>query len=346
MKIGEKILNWYNKNKRDLPWRETKDPYKIWVSEIIFQQTRINQGYDYYLKFIIKFSDIYCLAKADEIEVLKAWEGLGYYSRARNMHFTAKYIVENLNGKFPNSFDELLKLKGVGKYTAVAIASICYNEPVAVVDGNVVRVISRLFAINTPQNKIKNTIEFEANKMLVNSNPCDFNQGIMDLGAMICKPSNPDCISCPINSNCKALKLNQVSNFPIKAKKTEKKKRFFNYVFFVNNNNVYVKKRTQNDIWKSLYEPFLYESGKKITAKDFEKYLTDKFSTKIVLRQNMKLKHKLSHQEIYGSLFIANIFELKAIADVMECVPINEISKYPFSKLVNNYIEIEFQKLI
>ena len=205
------ILKWYADNHRILPWRQTSDPYKIWLAEIILQQTRVTQGLPYYLNFIKKFPSVIKLANASEKEILLEWQGLGYYSRARNLHFSAKYIVNELNGKFPNTYLDLLKLKGVGDYTASAIASICFNEPTAVVDGNVYRVLSRFFGIETPINSSKGIKEFKklAQRLLPPSNVGDYNQGLMEFGAKQCKPQSPDCLTCPLSDACVALQKNR-----------------------------------------------------------------------------------------------------------------------------------------
>jgi len=213
MHFSKKILAWYYKNKRDLPWRSTKDPYKIWLSEIMLQQTRVAQGLPYYEKFVKEFPSIYHLANATEEKVLKLWQGLGYYSRARNMHNTAKAIVENYKGEFPNTYKELLKLKGIGDYTASAIASISFNVPEPVVDGNVYRVLSRYFGVDLPTNSSEGIKHFKSlAREVMNSNEIrDYNQGIMEFGAIQCAPKTPNCLHCPLNDSCVALKENRVN---------------------------------------------------------------------------------------------------------------------------------------
>lgn len=346
MKIGEKLLVWYSKNKRKLPWRETKEPYKIWVSEIILQQTRVNQGLNYYLNFIEKFPTVDALAKANEIDVLKAWEGLGYYSRARNMHFSAKYILSELNGIFPSKYEEILKLKGVGEYTAAAISSICFNYPKVVVDGNVIRVISRLVENYLPINKSKKIVEKYAQEILIQSNAGDFNQALMELGAVICTPVNPNCENCPINAYCKAFQKNIVNELPVKSEKLEKSKRYFNYVFFINDDYTYLKKRVDKDIWEGLYEPFLYETKSKLSQKSFENYLCTLINPKIRLTAKKEIKHILSHQEIIANFYIAKIFSIDLQNLNLSKVSLQEMKNFPFSKLVNNYIKLEAEKFI
>ena len=230
MSFSKQLAQWYLQNKRDLPWRGSTNPYEIWLSEIILQQTRVDQGMGYYYKFIEHFPSVNHLAKASEDQVLKLWQGLGYYSRARNLHFSAKYIVNELNGEFPIGYTNILKLKGVGDYTASAIASICFNEPAAVVDGNVYRVLARYFGIFTPINSSKGIKEFKmlAQKLLNTEIPGTHNQAIMEFGARMCKPQNPDCEICPLNSSCVALEKKEIKMLPVKENKIKIKKRYFN----------------------------------------------------------------------------------------------------------------------
>ncbi|MBL4704506.1 MAG: A/G-specific adenine glycosylase, partial [Flavobacteriales bacterium] len=254
--FNSKIISWYTVHKRDLPWRKTKNPYKIWLSEIILQQTRIDQGTSYYLKFEAHYPTINDLANASEDEVLKDWQGLGYYSRARNLHGTAKHIVNELGGEFPNTYQEILKLKGVGDYTASAIASFCFGESEAVVDGNVYRVLSRYFGIETPIDSGKGKKEFKqlANQLICTENPSTFNQGIMEFGALQCKPKSPDCSQCPFQSSCVAYAKDKVGLLPIKEKKLKQRNRFFDYFLFLDNQQTILQQRTQKDIWQQLYE--------------------------------------------------------------------------------------------
>ncbi len=232
MTLTESLLHWYNQNKRPLPWRETRDPYKIWLSEVILQQTRVAQGMDYYHRFLQAFPDVQSLAGADEQEVLKLWQGLGYYSRARNMHYTAREIIADHNGFFPKTAAGLKKLKGIGDYTSAAIASICFDEPTAVLDGNVARVISRLYAIETPVDTGKGRILLTdlANNLMDNSHPGTFNQAIMELGAMVCTPQSPGCNNCPLAFACEALKRNETGRFPVKTPKKPPTARHLNYL--------------------------------------------------------------------------------------------------------------------
>ena len=243
---------WYNKNKRNLPWRETSNPYNIWLSEIILQQTRVEQGLPYYYKFIESYQTITDFANANLNDILKLWQGLGYYSRARNMHIAAQYIRDNNKGEFPDNYNELVKLKGIGPYTAAAIASFAFNEKKAVVDGNVYRVIARFDGIYTDINSTIGKHEFAkiADELLDINNPAIHNQAMMELGAMVCKPQNPDCENCPISNNCFAFLNNEQKNLPVKIKKVKVKTRFFNYLIFDYYGNTYLNQRGANDIWQ------------------------------------------------------------------------------------------------
>ena len=254
MIFSEILTHWYSIHKRYLPWRETKDPYKIWLSEIILQQTQVSQGLPYYYKFVERYPTIFELSKALENEVLKLWQGLGYYSRARNLHSTAQYIANELNGNFPNSYKELIKLKGIGDYTASAIASICFNEPSPVLDGNVYRVISRYYGISTPINTSKAQKEFKTvlQTIIDKKNPDVFNQAIMEFGAKQCKPQSPNCSICPFNASCFALAKNKIQELPVKLKPLKVKKRHFNYLVYLSDDNKTVLEKRNNGIWQNL----------------------------------------------------------------------------------------------
>jgi len=293
MTFNSLILIWFDKNKRNLPWREDQDPYKIWLSEIILQQTRVAQGLDYYLKFIENFPTVKHLAEADETEVLKLWQGLGYYSRARNLHFTARYIVENLNGKFPDNFTDLLQLKGVGEYTAAAIASIAFHEAVPAIDGNAFRVYARYYNIDidiaTPRAK---KYFFELGKAIMDlKRPGDFNQAVMELGATVCTPVNPKCEICPVNESCEALAKNTVNQLPVKSKKVKVKHRNFHFLEISDGENFLIKKRTENDVWKNLYNFPLFET----TSIEDE---LKKINLNLNLIKTQEQKHILTHQKL------------------------------------------------
>ncbi len=339
MHFSNTLIYWYLQNKRDLPWRKTKDPYFIWLSEIILQQTRIDQGLSYYQKFIENFPTVFDLAHAEENDILNLWQGLGYYSRARNLHFSANYIVNELNGIFPKTYKELLKLKGVGDYTASAIASICYNEPTAVVDGNVYRVLARYFGINTPINSTKGAKEFKelAQNLIDKQQPDNFNQAIMEFGAIQCKPQSPDCNVCPLNSSCVALEKNLISQLPVKEKKIKIRKRYFNYLV-VDGETTVLEKRTGNGIWQNLYQFPLLESNEEIllnellTSTVYRKYFNN---TSTVKPYNQKsIVHKLSHQHLYTKFWIITLKE-----PIKNGILWNEFDNYPVPILIANFVK-------
>ena len=274
--FSNKLINWYNHNKRDLPWRKTKDPYKIWVSEIILQQTRIEFGIKYYNKFLKRYPDVKKLANSKEIDLMKIWEGLGYYSRAINMLKTAKIVLNSFNGVFPLEYEQLIQLPGVGDYTASAISSICNDELQVVVDGNVLRFLSRMHKIDLPIESIKTKKYFKklGFKLIQDVKPGDFNQALMDYGSTICKPKKFDCNSCLFSIDCKAYNSNSVENYPVKKKKIKLKDRFLNYVVVVTNDNkTQIKKRDSSGIWKNLYEFPLIETKIETSAKQISKEL-------------------------------------------------------------------------
>jgi len=253
--IGNRLLNWYSTNARDLPFRQTKDPYKIWICEIVFQQTRISQGLGHYNNFVARFPDVKTLAEAEEDEVILYWKGLGYYSRAINIHKAAQQIMTDYHGEFPHEYEEILKLKGIGKYTAAAVSSICFNGKMPAVDGNFYRVLSRLFADGFD---ISNSRAFnyfsELAHLILPENVGDFNQAMMDLGSEICKPKNPLCRECPLNEYCLAFSMNKVSEFPVKAKKTKAKDLELKYYFVHRDGKFLIQQRKDDFIWKKLFE--------------------------------------------------------------------------------------------
>ena len=327
------LIKWYNLNKRNLPWRNTVDPYKIWISEIILQQTRVEQGLPYYNKFILNFPNIIKLSQAKEDKVLKLWQGLGYYSRARNLHFTSKYITEKLNGEFPKNYDGLIKLKGVGKYTASAISSFAYNEKKAVLDGNVFRVLSRYFGVFDPIDSTLGLKLFEeiSFKNLPIKNIDTYNQSIMEFGALQCKPSSPNCELCPLNFNCWAFLNNEISSLPVKNKKIIKKERFFNFIVLANEKFVFIEKRIKNDIWKNLYQFPLFEDSDLNfkPAKDLVK--------NGVLLKKTKIKHILTHQRLNVVFWHYNVNKLEKNKKY-KTIEIKKIDQYPVPKIVENYI--------
>jgi len=341
MHFHNTLVYWYLQNKRNLPWRKTKNPYLIWLSEIILQQTRIDQGLNYYLKFSEHFPTVFDLAKAEEETVLKLWQGLGYYSRARNLHFSAKYIVNELNGEFPTSYKTLLDLKGVGDYTASAIASICYNEPTAVVDGNVYRVLARYYGIYTAINSTKGIKEFKqlAQKLITNKDPGTYNQAIMEFGAKQCKPQSPNCNDCPLNESCIALEKKLVSTLPVKEKKIKIKQRHFNYLVVNTNNHTLIQQRTAKGIWQNLYEFPLLESEKElnikelISSKELDHYFNG-LKISIKLFNVAPIVHKLSHQHLYTKFWIVTTDKLPNNATTW-----SDFEKYPVSILIHNFVE-------
>ncbi len=334
------VIYWYLQNQRDLPWRNTKNPYFVWLSEIILQQTRVAQGLKYYVRFIKDFPTIFDLANADKSAVLKLWQGLGYYSRARNLHFSAKYIARELDGKFPSTYKELVQLKGVGDYTASAIASICYNETTAVVDGNVYRVLARYFGIKTPINSSKGIKEFKnlAQTLIDASQPGIYNQAIMDFGALHCKPQNPLCETCPLSNSCIALEKKITKKLPIKEKKLKIRKRFFNYLVVVTDDDkTILTERKGKGIWQGLYQFPLIETSKKIDEREL--ILSEEFKklflkeTTILLYNREEIVHKLSHQHLYTSFWIVKIKNKK-----QAIINWKSIKKYPVSILIANFL--------
>lgn len=342
MDFTQTLTYWYSVNKRDFPWRKTKNPYNIWLSEIIMQQTQITQGLPYYEAFISKYPTVFDLANADEDSVLKLWQGLGYYSRARNLHFTAKYISGELNGEFPEDYNSLISLKGIGDYTASAIASICYGEQTAVVDGNVYRVLSRYFGIDTPINSSKGIKNFKelAQSLLPQQNVGDYNQAIMDFGSRQCKPQNPECDICPLNTGCVALMDNKVNKLPIKINKTKISKKYFNFLVLLSDDGKTVlEKRAHKGIWKNLYQFPLIETKKRLNIKDFKlnddvkSVLNGKKYSK-TLFNDKEIVHKLSHQHLYTSFWIVNVETLHK-----DSISTSEIHEYPVPILISRFID-------
>lgn len=341
MIFSKTLIHWYSNNKRNLPWRETKDPYYIWLSEIILQQTQVNQGLPYYVAFTEKFPTVFHLAKADEKDVLKLWQGLGYYSRARNLHTSAKYVVNDLDGVFPNNYKDLLKLKGVGDYTASAIASICFNENSAVVDGNVYRVLSRYFNIDTPINSSKGIKEFKllAQELIDKKNPADFNQAIMEFGAVQCKPKKPDCSVCPFKRSCLAFNNNRIAELPVKIKSAKAKKKYFNFLVFISKDQkTILEKREGKGIWQNLYQFPLVETDTEFNFKALKNHikkhrlLKDK-AFELTLYNKEAIVHKLSHQHLYTKFWIVNVDTLA------EGVLVENIRSYPVPIIIGNFID-------
>lgn len=342
MNFAKVLANWYLENSRPLPWRTTTDPYRIWLSEIILQQTRVDQGMPYYFSFIKNFPEVFSLANASEEEVLKLWQGLGYYSRARNLHASAKYVAFELNGIFPKTYKELLALKGVGDYTASAIASICYGEPVAVVDGNVYRVLSRIFGIDTPINSTEGVKQFKqlAQDLLDKKDPANFNQGIMEFGATHCKPQNPLCESCPFAAKCVAFNQDRISELPVKLKKQKVKNRYFNYLVFISEEGeTILEQRRGKGIWEGLYEFPLVETSEEIGLENlvqeegFQEYSLKENKEPNLFNEN-SIVHKLSHQHIHTKFWILNCEHLP-----QQGIPLKKMKTYPVPRLIDKFIE-------
>ena len=341
MKFSNSLLLWYLQNKRDLPWRNTTNPYPIWLSEIMLQQTRVAQGMPYFLKFTDAFPTVFDLANADEETVLKLWQGLGYYSRARNMHKTAQIIVNEWNGNFPNNYRDLLKLKGIGEYTAAAIASFAFNEIVPVVDGNVFRVLSRYFDVETDITSSSARKEFTllANELIPHDNPAMFNQAIMEFGALQCVPKNPNCEICIFNDSCAALQKKKVAELPVKLKKTKVTNRYFNYLIFLDEHqNTILNKRTKKGIWHNLYEFPLIETENEIDFDVLSEKIQANYSDfeidSIAIYNPQQIIHKLSHQKLH-----INFYKVNLTSKIVDAVSLESIKKYPFPIVIHNFIE-------
>ena len=341
-RLTEALLDWYADNKRDLPWRGTTDPYRIWISEIILQQTRVVQGYEYFLRFIRRFPDVRTLASASEDEVLKYWQGLGYYSRARNLHAAAR----SMNGVFPKTYPEVLALKGVGEYTAAAICSFAYNMPYAVVDGNVYRVLSRYLGIETPIDSTEGKKLFAslAGEFLDKSRPAVYNQAIMDFGAIQCTPQNPACLFCPLAGSCMALSKSMVAQLPVKQHKTKTTERFLNYIYVRAGACTFINKRTGNDIWKNLFELPLIETSSSLPEEEF--LALPEFQTlfapgeqPVVRPVCREVKHILSHRVIYANFYEVVLPEkTKSFSSYLK-IKTNELEQYAVPKLIHAFLE-------
>ena len=341
MSLENQLLKWYLINKRDLPWRKNKDPYSVWISEIILQQTRVSQGTQYYNNFMKRFPNIEELSISKESEVLKVWQGLGYYNRAINLHKTSKEIFNNLKGIFPSRYEDLIKLKGIGDYTASAISSICFDEYNPVVDGNVLRFLSRYYGIKDPidskktQSKVK-----EIGKKLIDKtdNPGDFNQAMMEFGALICTPF-PDCNTCPLGSKCVALDKNEVEKLPVKLKKKKIKERFLNYIVLIDKkNNTIVEKRVEKDIWFKLNQFPLIETNFKVDdimrISSFIKFInSQKTPIKIEKYSRHNVKHVLSHQ-----ILQITFHKFKIEKEISSGINLSQLSNYNFPVPINNFI--------
>ncbi|MCE3229792.1 MAG: mutY [Bacteroidetes bacterium] len=336
------IRGWYKDNKRDLPWRKESDPYRIWLSEVILQQTQVVQGQSYYVKFIQNYPTIKHLAAATEDKVMKDWQGLGYYSRARNLHAAAKAVAGEKKGVFPHTFEEIRKLKGVGDYTAAAIASFAYNLPYAVVDGNVYRVLSRVFGIDVPIDSTdgkKKFIEL-AQSLLDVKDPATHNQAIMEFGSQFCKPVNPNCQACIFRGKCDAFLSKRVDSLPVKAKKTKVSNRYFNYLVIIDKDNtILLNKRSASDIWKGLYEFKLIETDKETDAKklftlpDVKQFIKPKST---VLHASKTYKHILSHQHLFARFYVVKINS--SFSKENKRSTVKTLTKYAFPRLIEKFL--------
>ena len=344
--IQATIAHWYETHKRELPWRSNPTPYYVWLSEIILQQTRVNQGFDYFIRFVERWPSLNDLAQATEEEVLKMWQGLGYYSRARNLHKCAQQVTEHYGGEFPAEFESLKRLQGIGNYTAAAIASIAFNLPHAVVDGNVYRVLSRLYDIETPINTDQGTKLFAdiAASLLDHEHPGRHNQAMMEFGALQCVPKSPDCSLCPLQSHCLAFAHHTVDERPQKEKKLKIRTRYFNYlVIKAPKGGIYLHRREGNDIWKNLYDFPCIESDKPLTIDEIvqSEHFKDLLQGHpfVVSRVSPPFVHKLTHQTINAIFVEIKISSFLPISqkNVILLALENELGTFPVPKLIDNY---------
>lgn len=342
--LRTKLHDWYFEHQRDLPWRKTRDAYSIWLSEIILQQTRVEQGLPYYKRFLEKYPSVTDLAKAPQDEVLRAWEGLGYYSRARNLQSAAQTIVADFDSVFPKNYADIRSLKGVGDYTAAAIASFAQDLPYAVVDGNVNRVLSRIMAEETPINTSKGKRRFQclADEFLDAKNPATHNQAIMEFGALQCVPKNPDCTICPLKEACKARALNRVADFPLKERKKYDRRRFLNYWYLKDEFHTILEKR-ESGIWKGLYQFPLHESEKPLSQEEAEVLITEKFEINILQspRAYHLPMHKLSHQSLYITVW--EIFSedgpRKASSNSLKLIPFKDLKDFALPRPLRKFLD-------
>jgi len=356
----QKLLYWNEiENDRPMPWKGEKDPYKIWLSEIILQQTRVEQGWSYYEKFTKAFPSVQDLAKAKEEKVFKLWEGLGYYNRCKNLLFTAKEIVKKYNGVFPNTYEELLSLKGVGPYTAAAIASFAYNLPYAVLDGNVFRVLSRFYGIHTPTDSKEGLLIFNelAQKNLAPHQAGIYNQALMDFGATICKPLAPNCAHCNLQSKCVAYQQGLVNQLPIKIKSIQRKKRQFDFFCFQYKNTWWIQKRGEGDIWQNLFQFYVVEntSMRPLTVSYMTHILQDQLGVKnqnfesggIELnRKNVSpiFSQTLTHQLLQARFIWVKLKQKPKLYDNDLWVSATSLKKYAFPKIINDFLKTQFQE--
>jgi len=337
------IFNWYHKNARNLPWRATNDPYKIWLSEIILQQTQIIQGLNYYEKFLENFSSVNKLAKADEDQILKLWQGLGYYSRARNLHKAAKILSTQYNGSFPTTYSEIIKLPGVGEYTAAAIASFAFEQAYPVLDGNVFRFIARLYDIDLPIDEQKNRKVFMMllNELMQNQQPSTFNNAMMEMGAIICKPQNPLCNVCPVQTFCEAYKKNTIAIRPVKNKKVKVSIRHLNFFFIEYNGGFYLEQRIGKGIWQNLFQLPLIETKSVIKTPDISEYLKAlyNYNIKSVIEHHQSVRHLLTHQTIEAQFWRIKVDQKPLFANQNTMFTnLSNYKNFAVPKLIENYL--------
>jgi len=352
MVISQILINWYKNHKRNLPWRSTSDPYKIWISEIIMQQTRVDQGMAYYQRFIEMFPRVETLAEAEEQEVLRLWQGLGYYSRARNLHKSAQIIVNECQGVFPSDYASLIKLNGIGDYTASAIASFAFGLPYAVVDGNVYRFLARYFSVEDPIDTMKGQKHFKslADEILDKQNPGLHNQAMMEFGALQCKPQNPDCDQCPLKNSCLAFANNTIAALPYKQGKTKVRKRYINYFVLQDNaGKILMKQRTEKDVWHNLYDFPLHETNQPKSDIDIMNIDTIKniFGLGDFIIKNISpiQIHLLSHQKLHLRFIQLGIREFGK-QHPFTAFNKTEIEKLPLPRPVDQFLELFFDERI
>lgn len=340
------IEKWYTCNQRDLPWRKTKDPYLIWVSEVILQQTRVAQGISYFYRFIDAFPTVRHLAEADEDEVLRLWQGLGYYSRARNMHKAAQQIMQ-LGGTFPCDYPQLRKLSGIGEYTCAAILSFAYDLPFAVLDGNVFRVLARVFGIDTPIDTTGGRKLFQAlaNEMLDIENPALYNQSIMDFGALQCTPKSPDCSSCPLADQCLAFRQSRVESLPMKVHKTAVRERHLIYINVHDDHSLLLHRRGESDIWEGLYEFPLIEVARKMSLDELVQYEWIKKLQEeggVLMLKAEHVKHQLTHQTLwvdYYDMMLPHLNSSLLAPSSYQLIPRADLDRYALPRIILQLLE-------
>jgi A/G-specific adenine glycosylase len=341
--FSKTLLRWYPDHRRDMPWVGETDPYKVWLSEVILQQTRVEQGTAYYLKFIKRYPTVHHLAKAPATEVMKMWEGLGYYSRARNMHATAQLIDNTLQGKFPDTLESLTALKGIGKYTAYAILSYAYRKPYAVTDGNVLRIISRYKGITEPVNtpSAKAQIEQIAEKLLDKTQPHLYNQAMMDFGAQVCTPRKPNCPDCPFKRSCYAFQNDATDILPKKEKKKALKERYFYFFIMRHRKKVLIHPRHASDIWKQLWQFPLIETSSAESIQDIcrSNVYTDWGLGNIPWEDSGQFRQQLTHQRLICKFYVADVSSIPDIDSMQKMTSMDEISKYAFPGVIRDFLK-------